>query len=238
MSDRHELQNDGTISHTTIADDEKTGIAGSWDARSGILLYSVPIFSTRSGDFSPDGSRFLITDMDTPGNATVQDAKTGADIFSYQHPTAEIDTGAFSPDATRLIITGTMMSQTQIWNLSATRLDVALDHQGDPAYAATFSPDGSFVLTSHIKENMRIWDAHSGKLLAVMPRHVGPAAISPDGKRLLTCSKEGLVSIREIGLYPYRPTQLSDWITCHVSYKVESERLVKAVPDSAACGRL
>ena len=59
---------------------------------------------------------------------------------------------------------------------------------------AAFSPDGTKVVTASHDRMARLWDAASGKELAVLPGHedeVWRAAFSPDGTKVVTASADG-----------------------------------------------
>jgi WD40 repeat protein len=58
--------------------------------------------------------------------------------------------------------------------------------------AAEFSPDGRQILTASRDGTARVWDAASGRAVAVLDHH-GPlvgARFSPDGRRILTVSRD------------------------------------------------
>ena len=57
--------------------------------------------------------------------------------------------------------------------------------------SAAFSPDGSRIVTASNDNTVRIWDAATGKEIAVLRVHdadVFFAAFSPDGSRIVTAS--------------------------------------------------
>jgi hypothetical protein len=59
--------------------------------------------------------------------------------------------------------------------------------------SAAFSPDGSRIVTASQDNTARIWDAASGKEIAVLGGHKEPvnsAAFSPDGSRIVTASQD------------------------------------------------
>jgi len=59
--------------------------------------------------------------------------------------------------------------------------------------SAAFSPDGSRIVTASQDNTARIWEAASGKEIAVLRGHehyVNSAAFSPDGSRIVTASQD------------------------------------------------
>jgi WD40 repeat protein len=70
----------------------------------------------------------------------------------------------------------------------------------DSVWTAVFSPDDKerWILTASFDNTARVYDASSGKLIAVMAGHaseVRSAAFSPDGKHVLTASNDGTARI-------------------------------------------
>ena len=60
-------------------------------------------------------------------------------------------------------------------------------------WSAAFSGDGKRVVTASADKTARIWDAESGKEIAVLKGHGGivlSAAFSGDGKRVVTASED------------------------------------------------
>ena len=60
--------------------------------------------------------------------------------------------------------------------------------------SAAFSPDGTRVVTASDDRTARLWDAETGKEIAVLQAHNGTvrsAAFSPDGTRVVTASDDG-----------------------------------------------
>ena len=64
--------------------------------------------------------------------------------------------------------------------------------------SASFSPDGKRIVTASSDKTARVWDAASGKPIAVLRGHadlVWSAAFSPDGRRIVTASKDQTAGI-------------------------------------------
>ncbi|PSM30747.1 WD40 repeat domain-containing protein, partial [Haliangium sp. UPWRP_2] len=60
--------------------------------------------------------------------------------------------------------------------------------------AASFSPDGTRVVTASDDGTARLWDAKSGSPIATLKGHTSPvqaASFSPDGARVVTASSDG-----------------------------------------------
>src|SRR5262249_8322902 len=75
-------------------------------------------------------------------------------------------------------------------------------HEGPVRFAA-FSSDGKRIVTAALDQTARIWDAVSGKEIAVLRGHESPvtsAAFSPDGSRLVTASRDQTARIWDTAL--------------------------------------
>jgi WD40 repeat protein len=63
---------------------------------------------------------------------------------------------------------------------------------------ASFSPDGSRVVTSSQDHTARVWDARTGAELLTLKGHtniVTSASFSADGSRIVTASSDGTVRV-------------------------------------------
>jgi WD domain, G-beta repeat len=70
---------------------------------------------------------------------------------------------------------------------------LTLGGHDDIMWTAAFSPDGSRIVTASADKTARIWDAVSGKEIAVLRGHEGgvfSAAFSPGGSRIVTASND------------------------------------------------
>jgi eukaryotic-like serine/threonine-protein kinase len=148
--------------------------------------------------FSPDGARIVTggtlgtTDPDF-GQASVWDARTGAELVQLTGHTSTVLSAAFSPDGQR-IITGSADGTAKLWDARTGTRWLELDGINSPIASAVFSRDGASIVTCGGGEwgergEAAVWDARTG-----MPRlalkgfkdSVRCVAISKDGTRIVT----------------------------------------------------
>jgi WD40 repeat protein len=83
----------------------------------------------------------------------------------------------------------------------STRLHRVLNGHSNWVTSAAFSGDGKRVVTASGDNTARIWDAESGKEIAVLKGHTGivnSAAFSGDGKRVVTASGDNTARIWDV----------------------------------------
>ncbi|MCI4664975.1 MAG: TIR domain-containing protein, partial [Neomegalonema sp.] len=174
-----------------------------WDAMSGKVLV---VLSGHSNDvsfvaFSPDGTRILTGSADA--TARLWDAKSGKQLMVLSGVTSSAKFIAFSPDGTR-ILTVLHGGTVRLWDAKSGKvLAVFSGHTVDVSSVA-FSPDGRRILTGSGSSDLRagdntarLWSVDGEgkvKALAVFSGHsddVTSVAFSPDGRRILTSSRDG-----------------------------------------------
>lgn len=134
--------------------------------------------------FSRDGKRLLTAGGD---QARVWDAQTYKPVTPpLRHEDGQkLYLAALSPDG-KLVLT-VADNEAWVWDAAKGRRLSVLRHE-EKVRSASFSPDGTKVLTAGDDRTARVWNAAAGKPLFDLPhqRPVLFAAFSPDGQRLFT----------------------------------------------------
>jgi WD40 repeat protein len=149
--------------------------------------------------FSPDGSRIVTGDIDQ--TASVWDARTGAASLELRGLAGPVNgvafSVAFSPDGTRIVTGRGVFSETQIprpgeanvWDARTGVLLLELKGHSNLVTSASFSPDGTRILTGSLDRTAKMWDARTGSPQIELKAHLNGAtsvAFSPDGARVAT----------------------------------------------------
>ena len=187
------------------------GSARVIDAEKGTVLLELKgrprvanAFFTSSGvlcvAFSPDGAR-IVTGGTTggfgTGEASVWDARTGAELLELKGHTGFVMSVAFSPDGER-IITGSLDGTAKVWDARTGTPRLELEGIISPVACAAFSPDGTWMVTGggnpnaagpHATGEATVWDARTGMPKFALKGSKGTVhsvAVSKDGTRIAT----------------------------------------------------
>jgi eukaryotic-like serine/threonine-protein kinase len=173
------------------------------DARTGGLLLELKgrprvshaISSTSTGvltaAFSPDGARIATggtTGGFGTGEASVWDARTGAELLELKGLTSFVMSVAFSPDGER-IITGGADGTAKVWDARTGTPRLELEGIKGSIACASFSPDGMWMVTGGGDGTTKLWDARTGIpkfALKGLEGRVNSVAVSSDGTRIVT----------------------------------------------------
>jgi WD40 repeat protein len=184
-----------------------------WDAVSGQLRFALtpPQIPPGSGGsitaFSPDGRKLALVPRSagTFGpSLKVFDTGSGRELFSVGQP-GRFGRGmwgsvCFSSDGGRLVATSPGLARVCDGSSGRQLVDLTTPNE-EWIFGAGFSPDGGHIVTGSIRGTPRLWDARTGKQLAVLRGHndqVEGVGFSPDGSRIVTASKDKTARVWDV----------------------------------------
>ena len=185
----------GTRFITASAD----GIAKVWDVETMQEIGTLEGHSdvVQCAAFSPDGARIVTASMDC--TARIWDAKTFQEIGILKGHTMPVQSACYSPDGTR-IVTASGDNTARIWDaLTLNEIGMLMEESeqintlwitGKWVLCASYSPDGSRIVTGHGDCKARIWNAQTGKCLGSLEDQsaVNSARYDPKGTHIVTAS--------------------------------------------------
>jgi WD40 repeat protein len=131
-------------------------------------------------------------------------ADDGARLRSFRGHTGDVMALAFTRPATRLI-SGSSDRTVRVWEVDTGKEALVLHGHSDPVYCLAVSADGRWAVSgprsgdaSGGSDFARFWDLGAGKEVV---RFAGPAwsiALSPDGRRALTCGDDHAIQYWEL----------------------------------------
>jgi WD40 repeat protein len=163
-------------------------------------------------EFSPGGRLVLTRGRDR--TVRVWGAATGRPVAVLRGHTRDVIAAHFSPDGSR-VVTVSWDNTARVWGAADGRELLVLPRppsdgpnslHGDGGYAACFSPDGAIVAVTFGDGDfpacaVYVWDARSGEPKAVLKGHTAPVqdvCFSPDGRLLLSASKDGTARLWDV----------------------------------------
>ncbi len=97
----------------------------------------------------------------------------------------------FHPDGKQIAVVA--YSAVTIWDVGKGNQIRSFKGHSDAVFNASFSPDGTRIVTSSNDKTAIIWDVTSGRAVMTLRGHsdaIGAVAYSPDGTRIATASRD------------------------------------------------
>ncbi len=172
------------------------GRAAIWDSQSGKLLLRINMGagSLLKISFSPDGKKIVTIGADS--SCIIWDVINNKKIAVLKGHTHDLTGAAISPDGKK-IVTASKDSTARIWDIDKKyQSKVLRGHTGRGLYSALFSSDDKYIVTRAWDQDPRVWDAKTGILIGEIKERIDyNAAISKDGKKILSISDENTVEV-------------------------------------------
>jgi WD40 repeat protein len=178
------------------------GTAGVWEAETGKLVgrewrhglgQGLWAAFSRDGQYVVTAGRPLAREREG-GEARVWEAGSGRPAGIALVHSHAVNTAELSPDGRRLLTGG--HTGAIVWDLERGEVLFEVDKEQKCGYLATYSPDGSRILTANKDGSGRVWDAATGRPVTPPLPHgayIWYVAFSPDGRRVLTAGEDQLV---------------------------------------------
>ena len=214
-----------------------------WDVNSGKLIKTFYGSSEGVVDiaFSPDDKFLVSAAIDT---IRVWDVEKGKMLYTMDGSMGFVNTVAFSHDGTKIISAhgntatyrNNILDNTiKIWDFQTGKQLKTLTGHQDYVYAAYFSPNDKYIISSSWDKTAKIWDAKTGTVLHTLNGHnsmVNHSEFSPNGKMVLTASLDNTIKIWDSKtgkMIKSISSDISDII--YASFSPDGEQVIAAAGD-------
>lgn len=146
--------------------------------------------------WSPDGKWLLTVSSDRTGR--LWDAATGARTAELRGHEGFMLACEFSADSKQALTTSWQDRTSRVWNVSTGKLRCVLAGPEERVLDAHFSPDGRAVASVDALGHGFLFELEKGTLFARFEGHtalIAAVRFTPDGKRLVTGSRDGSVRV-------------------------------------------
>ncbi|CAJ1348056.1 unnamed protein product [Effrenium voratum] len=208
-----------------------------YDAQSGAQLWRV-LGPVQDACLAADGLRVLV--MDSHSVVGLLDASTGRLLTNLVHHAYYVCTAVFSPDG-KALLTSSVEGFARLFDVESGNCLVTFGRRPSEGKtpgmsAASFSPDASKVLVSLYDGSADLYERSSGERICSCVGHrksLRCATMSPDGKLILTASKDCTSKLFCASTGRCLSTYESPAALCRASFG-PSEQVLTAAQDGTA----
>lgn len=180
-----------------------------WDAEQSKKLWQLPGYSTFKfenrcpavADISPDGNKLAVAGTNT-AQVFIYDLEQNAVIQTLNGAPLQADWINWSPDLYYLAV-GTYTNGVFLWHLETGEQVLSNEYNSETrgCLSFCFHPSGEYFATGRFTGYITIERVNDGEFLFSEPLHKGriwTLSFSPDGKKLVSGSEDGVVSILDL----------------------------------------
>ncbi|CAK9115814.1 unnamed protein product [Durusdinium trenchii] len=209
-----------------------------YDSTTGVQLWRV-LGPVQDACLAADGRRVLV--MDSHSVVGLLDAQSGRLLTNLVHHAYFVCTAVFSPDG-KALLTSSVEGFARLFDVETGGCTVTF---GRPTggrrvgmSAAAFSPDASKVLASLYDGSADLY-ARTGERICTCAGHTAPlrsCIMSPDGKMILTASKDGASKLfcADTGACRCTFQAASDAALCSAKFSPDLSKVLTAGQDGTA----
>lgn len=161
--------------------------------------------TVQSASFSPNGTRIVTACGNT---VRVWNGASGipfAERFTLtlSGHIAYVLSASFSPDGTQIFSAGSD-GTVRVWNAGTGEEIRVLSLYGDldntsihprPLFSASFSRDGSQIVSAGFNKEVRVWNAVTGEILRILDTESKSASFSPNGTQIVSAGSDMTVRV-------------------------------------------